>query len=105
MLCVFTIGRKKYASAGTRRITLEQLGTVLGLDPVKDAAGNVIREALLAAWANFRERALNTAISEINNKTDLNIRLESLEQAEHGRVTALIFVIKTQAASKGKPAC
>jgi hypothetical protein len=46
---------------------------------------------------------LNVAIAEINAKTDLNIALESLEQAEHGRVTALIFAIKTQAASKGRP--
>ena len=36
---------KKYASAGSTHITLEQLRTVLGLDPVKDAGGNVIREA------------------------------------------------------------
>jgi hypothetical protein len=90
-------------SAGTERITLEELRTVLGLDSVKDADGNVIREARLAAWANFRNRALYTAISEINRKTDLNISLESLEQAEHGRVTALTLTIKAQAAAKGKP--
>jgi hypothetical protein len=57
----------------------------------------------LAAWANFRNRALYTAIRAINKKTDLNITLKSLEQAEHGRVTALIFAIKAQTTSKGKP--
>jgi hypothetical protein len=67
---------------------------VLGLDSVKDADGNVIGEARLAAWANFRQRALNVAIAEINAKTDLNIALKSLEQGEHGRVMALIFAIK-----------
>ena len=67
---------------------------MLGLDSVKDADGNVIREARLAAWANFRQRALNVAIAEINAKTDLNIALKSLEQGEHGRVMALIFAIK-----------
>jgi plasmid replication initiation protein len=92
---------KDHLSAGTRRITLEQLRTVLGLDSLKDADGKVIREARLAAWANFRQRALNIAIAEINSKTDLNIALESLEQAEHGRATALIFAIKTQAVPKG----
>jgi hypothetical protein len=45
---------------------------------------------------------LNVAIAEIIAKTDLSIALESLEQAEHGRITALSLVIKTQAASKGK---
>jgi hypothetical protein len=76
---------------------------VLGLDSVKDADGRVIREAPLAAWANFRNRALYTAIRAINKKTDLNITLKSLEQAEHGRVAALIFVIKARTASKGEP--
>jgi len=41
---------KNQASTGNKRITLEQLRTVLGLDSVKDADGNVIREARLAAW-------------------------------------------------------
>ena len=76
---------------------------MLGLDSVKDADGNVVREARLAAWANFRQRALNIAIAEINAKTDLNIALESLEQAEHGRVAALIFAIKARTVSKGEP--
>ena len=59
-----------------------------GLDSVKDADGSVIREAPLAAWANFRNRALYTAIRAMNNKTDLNIALKSVEKAEHSRVTA-----------------
>jgi hypothetical protein len=46
---------------------------------------------------------LYTAISEINNKTDLNIKLVSLEQAEHGRTAALILAIKPRTVSKGKP--
>jgi plasmid replication initiation protein len=68
-----------------------------------DADGNVIREARLAARANFRQRALNVAVAEINEKTDLNIALKSLEQGEHGRVTALIFAIKARTVSKGEP--
>ena len=87
---------KKHVSVGTKRISLEQLRTVLGLDSVKDAEGNVVREGRLAAWANFRHRALNVAIAEINKKTDLNIALKSLEKAEYGRVTALIFAIKAR---------
>ena len=93
---------KDHLSTGTKRITLEQLRTVLGLDSLKDTDGNVIREAPLAAWANFRNRALYTAIRAINKKTDLNITLKSLEQAEHGRVTALIFAIKARTVSKAK---
>jgi hypothetical protein len=52
---------------------------VLGLESVKDAEGKIIQEAPLADWGNLRQRALDTAIWEINKKTDLNIALESLE--------------------------
>jgi plasmid replication initiation protein len=53
-------------------------------------------------WENLRQRALNVAMPEINAKTDLNIALESPERSRHRRITALIFAIKAQAASKGK---
>jgi plasmid replication initiation protein len=69
---------KKYVTDGTKRISLEQLRKVLGLESVKDAAGNIIQVAPLAIWANLRQRALDTAIAEINKKTDLNIALEFL---------------------------
>ena len=91
---------KDQLSVGTKRITLEQLRTVLGLDPVKDTDGNVIREAQLGASANFRRRALNIAIAEINAKTDLNIALKSVERSAHRRVTALTFAIKGSGGTK-----
>jgi hypothetical protein len=77
---------KKHVTAGSKRISLEELRKILGLESIKDAAGDVIREAPLASWANFRQRALNTAIREINAKTDLHIQLESLERSRHGRL-------------------
>jgi hypothetical protein len=46
----------------TKCISLEQLRKVLGLESVKDAEGNVIQNAPLPVWANFRQRAL--AISQ-----------------------------------------
>jgi Enoyl-(Acyl carrier protein) reductase len=52
---------------------------------VKDADGNLIREAPLSLRANFRQRALDLAIGEINKKTDLNIELESIERVKHRR--------------------
>jgi len=90
---------KNYVSAGTKRISLEQLRKVLGLDSVRDADGNIIRRAPLPVWANLRQRALDTAISGINAKTDLHIQLESLERSAHRRVTAVTFAIKAQAAA------
>jgi hypothetical protein len=59
---------KKFASVGTKRISLEDLRKLLGLESVKDAEGNVIQEAALSLWANFRQRALDIGILEINNR-------------------------------------
>ena len=57
-------------------------------------------ESAFNAWANFRQRALNVAIAEINAKTDLNVALKALEKAEYGRVCALVFKIQVRTASK-----
>jgi hypothetical protein len=67
---------------------------VLGLESVKDADGNIIRKAPLPIWANFRQRALDVAMAEINRKTDLHIELEALERSKYRRVNALSFAIK-----------
>jgi plasmid replication initiation protein len=64
---------KKYVETGTKLISLEQLRKVLGLESVQDAEGNIIQEAPLPVWANFRQRALDTAITEITKKTDISI--------------------------------
>ena len=87
---------KKYASAGKKRISLEELRKVLGLESVKDPEGNVIQEALLPVWANFRQRALDTAMAEISKKTDLKITIKSLERSKHRRVDSVTFAIKEQ---------
>jgi plasmid replication initiation protein len=90
---------KNYVSAGTKRISLEQLRKVLGLESIRDGDGNIIRRASLPVWANLRQRALDTAISGINAKTDLHIQVESLERSAHRRVTAVTFAIKARAAA------
>jgi hypothetical protein len=96
---------KKHVSVRTKRIplSLEQLRKVLGPESVKDAEGNIIQEAPLPVWANFRQRALDVAIAEINKKTDLRIKLASIERSKHQRVVALTFAIKTQATLKRRP--
>jgi plasmid replication initiation protein len=93
---------KKYVEDGARTISLEELRRVLGLESIKDAEGNVIKEAPLPVWANFRQRALDVAILEVNTKTDLKIKLASLERSKHRRVVALNFLIKTQTVPKAR---
>jgi plasmid replication initiation protein len=91
---------KKFASVGMKRISLEELRKLLGLGSVKDAEGNVVQEAPLSLWANFRQRALDVAILEINKKTDIKISVESIERAKHRRVATVIFSMKEQRVPK-----
>jgi plasmid replication initiation protein len=93
---------KKHVAIGTKRITLEQLRKVLGLESVRAHDGKIIRPAPLPVWANLRQRALDLAVAQINQKTDLSIAIQSLERSSHRRVTALILVIKDRTGSKRK---
>ena len=70
---------------------------MFGLESIEDAAGNVIQEAPLPVWTNFRQRALDIANLEINNKTDVRIEVGSIERAKHRRVTSVTFATKEQA--------
>jgi hypothetical protein len=74
---------KKYVSNGKKRVSLEDLRKVFGLESVKDAEESVIQVPPLPVWANFRQRSLDVAITEINRKTDLKIGLQSLESQQH----------------------
>jgi plasmid replication initiation protein len=94
---------KKYVGDGTKSISLEELRRVFGLESIKDAEGNVIREAPMPVWANFQQRALGVATAEVNAKTDLRIKVVSIERSKHRRVVALTFAIKTQAMPKQRP--
>jgi plasmid replication initiation protein len=94
---------KKYVGDGTKSISLEELRRVFGLESIKDAEGNLIHEAPMPVWANFQQRALGVATAEVNAKTDLKIKVVSIERSKHRRVVALTFAIKTQAISKQRP--
>jgi plasmid replication initiation protein len=93
---------KKYVEDGAKTIALEDLRRVFGLESVKDEEGKVIKEAPLPVWANFQQRALDVALREVNTKTDLKIKLASIERSKHRRVVALNFAIKTQFIRKGQ---
>jgi plasmid replication initiation protein len=92
---------KKHVEEGARTISLEELRRVFGLESIQNAEGNVIKEAPLPVWANFQQRALDVAIREVNAKTDLKIKLASIERSKQRRVVALNFTIKTQPIPKG----
>ena len=86
---------KKYVEDGAKTISLEELrGVRPGVG--KGCGRKVIQEAPLPVWANFQQRASMRDL-EINTKTDLKIKLASMERSKHRRVAALNFMIKTQA--------
>jgi hypothetical protein len=83
---------KKYVADGSKTISLEELQLVFGVESIKDADdGNVIKEAPLPVRANFQQWALDIAILEINTKTDLKVKLVSIERSKQRRVVALDF--------------
>jgi plasmid replication initiation protein len=56
----------------------------------------LIQAAPLPVCAILRQRAVDTAIAEINKKTDLKISLEELGRSQHRRITTLTFGISFQ---------
>ncbi|MBV9672876.1 MAG: replication initiation protein [Verrucomicrobia bacterium] len=87
---------RPYAKLGSKRVSVNRLRRVLGLDEVTDKEGNIIQLAQLRPWANLRQRALDVALKEINNRTDLRIQIESMSQVEHRRITSVNFKIAPQ---------
>jgi plasmid replication initiation protein len=84
----------KWRNIGLKRISIPQIRKVLGVDEVRDSQGNIISEKCLVHWPNLKQRAIDRALHEINDKTDLGIRLVAVGQAKYRRVLSLAFEIK-----------
>jgi len=84
----------KWRNIGLKRISIPQIRKVLGVDEVRDAQGNIMSEKCLVHWPNLKQRAIDRALHEINDKTDLGIRLVAVGQAKYRRVLSLAFEIK-----------
>jgi hypothetical protein len=64
---------KKYVEAIAKTISLENSAGCLALSRSRMRRETFIHEAPIPVWANFRQRALDVAILEINAKTDLKM--------------------------------
>jgi plasmid replication initiation protein len=84
----------RWRHVGLKRVSIPQIRRILGVDEVKDAHGNVISEKCLVHWPNLKQRAIDRALHEINQKTDLAIRLVAVGQAKYRRVLSLAFEIR-----------
>jgi len=93
---------KKYAIVGSKRVSLDRLRKVLGLESIRDAEGNMIQEAPLPVLGQLTAESLGHCHSEINRKTDLRISLEELRDGRStGRITTLTFDIKCKNSTTG----
>jgi plasmid replication initiation protein len=72
-------------------ISVQELRTVLGANNGQDRDGTKLN---LAAYADFKRRAIKPAIAEINAKTDLNISFRELKAKGSKAVERLAFSIR-----------
>ena len=84
----------KWRHVALKRVSIPQIRKVLGVDEVRDAQGNVISEKCLVHWPNLKQRAIDRALHEINEKTDLHLKLVAVGQAKYRRVLSLAFEIR-----------
>ncbi len=84
----------KWRNVGLKRVSIPHIRKVLGVDEVRDAQGNVVSEKCLVHWPNLKQRAIDRALHEINEKTDLHLRLVAVGQAKYRRVLSLAFEIR-----------
>src|SRR5258708_12718429 len=84
----------KWRHVVLKRISIPQIRRVLGVDEVRDGQGNVISEKCLVHWPNLKQRAIDRALHEINEKTDLGIRLVAVGQAKYRRRPSLPLLFK-----------
>ncbi len=84
---------KQNVKVGFRRVSLAQLRKILGLEDIRDESGNLVQEAPLESWANVKQRALDHALSEINERSDIEMKVEFTGRGNYRKVNSLGFRI------------
>ena len=84
---------KQNVKVGFRRVSLANLRKILGLEDIRDESGNVVQEAPLETWANVKQRALDHALREINERSDIDLKVEFTGRGNFRKVNSLGFRI------------
>ena len=93
---------KRHLVVGYRRVSLATLREVLGLEDIRDSSGKVVQEAPLEGWAAVKQRALDHALREINEHSDISLEVESTGRGSYRKVQSLTFRVRAkQPKSKG----
>jgi len=84
---------KHHLAVGYRRVSLATLRKVLGLEDIRDSSGKLVQEAPLESWAAVKQRALDHALREINEQSDISLQVEFTGRGTYRKVQSLGFRI------------
>jgi Initiator Replication protein len=84
---------KQNVKVGFRRVSIANLRKILGLEDIRDESGTVVQEAPLENWANVKQRALDQALHEINERSDIELKVEFTGRGNYRKVNSLGFRI------------
>ena len=84
---------KQNVKVGFRRVSLTSLRKILGLEDIRDESGNLVQEAPLENWANVKQRALDHALNEINEHSDIELKVVFTGRGNYRKVNSLGFRI------------
>jgi plasmid replication initiation protein len=84
---------KQYLVVGHKRVSVATLRKILGLEDVRDNSGKVVQNSPLELWANVKQRALDHALKEINNQSDIQLEIEFVGRGLFRKVLSLAFRI------------
>ena len=95
---------KQYLVVGQKRVSVATLRKILGLEDIKDKSGRVVQYAPLENWPNVKQRALDHALREINEQSDIKIEVEFVGRGVFRKVLSLGFRITSTKNSKREKA-
>lgn len=84
----------KWSKLGSWKVELDELRSLMGVSVKKESNG--VKEFRLPKYSHFKERALQVAVNEINEYTNLEISIT--EHKTGKKVTAITFNITTKKA-------
>jgi hypothetical protein len=84
---------RQNVKVGFRRVSITNLRKILGLEDIRDGSGKLVQEAPLETWANVKQRALDHALREINERSDIELQVEFTGRGNFRKVNSLGFRI------------
>ena len=95
---------KQHLAVGHRRVSLATLRKILGLEDIRDSSGKLVQEAPLEGWAAVKQRALDHAIREINQRSDIFLEVIFTGRGSYRKVNSIGFRITANNQAKRKDA-